>query len=59
MFGIFAKLQSILRYIGNLLMLAYETTDYGRDAGKKGKIPVLNINLGDDEKIQMVLQIEF
>ena len=28
-------------YKGNLIMLTYETTDYGRDAGQKGKIPVL------------------
>jgi hypothetical protein len=46
-------------YKGNLLMLAYETTDYGLDAGKKGKLPVLNSNLGDDRKLRLVLQIEF
>ena len=46
-------------YHGNLLMLCYETTDYGDDAGKKGKIPVAGNTLGDDYKIQAVLQIKF
>ncbi len=46
-------------YHGNLLMLSYETTDYGNDAGKKGKIPVAGNRLGDDQKVQAVLQIKF
>ncbi len=46
-------------YKGNLIMLAYETTDYGDDAGKKGKILTVNNNLGDDSKVQAVLQIKF
>ena len=46
-------------YHGNLLMLCYETTDYGDDAGKKGKIPVAGNMLGDDQKVQAVLQIKF
>jgi hypothetical protein len=40
-------------------MLCYETTDYGDDAGKKGKIPVAGNSLGDDYKVQAVLQIKF
>jgi hypothetical protein len=46
-------------YKGNLFLLCYETTDYGRDAGKKGKLPVPDNNLGDDQKVQAVLQIKF
>ena len=46
-------------YHGNLLMLCYETTDYGDDSGKKGKIPVAGNSLGDDYKVQAVLQIKF
>ncbi len=46
-------------YKHNLLLIAYETTDYGDDAGQKGQIPVAGNNLGDDHKIQAVLQIEF
>jgi hypothetical protein len=46
-------------YKGNLLLLAYETTDYGDDAGKKGKIPAVDNRLGDDHKVQAVLQIKF
>ena len=46
-------------YKGNILMLAYETTDYGPNAGEKGKLPVPNNNLGDDEKLQLVLQLKF
>ena len=44
---------------GNLILLAYETTNYGDDAGKRGKIPVPNNNLGDDYRVQAVLQIKF
>ena len=46
-------------YKGNLFLLTYETTDYGRDAGKKGKIPVPDNNLGDDQKVQVVLQVKY
>ncbi|MFP3870525.1 MAG: hypothetical protein ACLFVT_06570 [Syntrophobacteria bacterium] len=46
-------------YKGNLLLLSYETTDYGDDAGKKGDRPVLDNELGDDHKVQAVLQIKF
>jgi hypothetical protein len=46
-------------YHGNLLMLTYENTDYGDDAGPKGKMPVLGNRLGDDHKIQAVMQVKF
>ena len=46
-------------YHGNLLMLAFETTDYGTDAGAKGKMPVPGNMLGDDYKIQAVMQVKF
>lgn len=46
-------------YKGNLLLLVYETTDYGRDSGKKGEVPVADNRLGDDHKIQVVWQIKF
>lgn len=46
-------------YKGNILLLAYETTDYDDDAGKKGKAPVIDNRLGDDHKIQAVWQIKF
>ena len=46
-------------YKGNLLLLTYETTDYGQDAGEKGEIPIPNNNLGDDQKVQVVLQVKF
>jgi hypothetical protein len=42
-----------------MLLLTYETTDYGDDAGKKGKIPVSDNRLGDDRKVQAVWQIKF
>jgi hypothetical protein len=46
-------------YKHNLLLLAYETTDYGDDAGNKTAKPVVDNNLGDDHKIQAVWQISF
>jgi hypothetical protein len=46
-------------YHGNLLMLTYETTDYGADAGTKGKMPVPGNRLGDDHKIQAVMQVKW
>ncbi len=46
-------------YKGNTLMLAYETTDYGPNAGKKGKLPVPDNRLGDEKKFQAVFQIKF
>lgn len=41
---------------GNLLMLVYESTDYGKDSGGKGKLPSTDLRLGDDNKIQLVWQ---
>ncbi|SPD73094.1 conserved exported hypothetical protein [uncultured Desulfobacterium sp.] len=47
-------------YKGNMILLTYETTDYGRDAGKKGSVPdVTKTNLGDDKRIQAVLQVKY
>ena len=46
-------------YKHNLLLIVYETTDYADDAGKKTRIPVEGNRLGDDHKIQAVLQIKF
>ena len=46
-------------YKGDMVLLTYETTDYGIDAGKKGKLPVPGKRLGDDSKVQAVLQIKF
>lgn len=46
-------------YKGNLLLLVYETTDYGRDSRKKGEVPFADNRLGDDHKIQVVWQIKF
>jgi polyhydroxyalkanoate synthesis regulator phasin len=44
---------------GNMLLLSYEATDYGDDAGTKGNIPVLDNRLGDERKVQAVWQIKF
>ncbi len=47
-------------YKGNLMMLAYETTDYEDDFGpKKGDNPIPGNNLGDDHKVQIVYQLKF
>jgi len=46
-------------YKGNKILLVVENTDYGDDAGKKGKVPVANNNLGDDFRIQAVLQLKY
>lgn len=46
-------------YKGNMLLLAYETTDYGRDAGEKTDPPRADNKLGDDYRIQAVWQIKF
>ncbi len=46
-------------YKGNKLLLVYEKTDYGENAGKKGKIPVVGNRLGDDHRIQAVWQVKF
>jgi len=46
-------------YKGNMLLLSYETTSYGDDAGKKGSAPILDNQLGDDRKVQAVWQVKF
>lgn len=46
-------------YKGNMLLLSYETTNYGDDAGTKGNAPVLDNQLGDDRKVQAVWQVKF
>jgi polyhydroxyalkanoate synthesis regulator phasin len=46
-------------YKGNMLLLSYETTNYGDDAGTKGNAPVLDNRLGDDRMVQAVWQIKF
>jgi hypothetical protein len=46
-------------YKGNMVLLTYEATSYGRDSGGMGKVPSSGNNLGDDSKIQAVYQIKF
>ena len=46
-------------YKGNMLIVDYETTDYGKDSAGKGKLPVVGTDLGDDHKVQAVWQIKF
>ncbi len=46
-------------YKNNLLLLAYETTEYDEDAGHKGHMPSPENNLGREEKFQAVWQIKF
>lgn len=46
-------------YEHNLLLLAWESTDYEQDAGAKGKLPKMDNDLGNEDKLQAVLQIKF
>nr|HID59934.1 hypothetical protein [Desulfobacterales bacterium] len=46
-------------YNGNKFLIAFETTDYGDDANEKHKVPIPGNTLGDDYKLQAVLQIKF
>jgi hypothetical protein len=46
-------------YKGNMVLLTYETTSYGKDSGGMGKVPSSGNNLGDDKKIQVVYQLKF
>lgn len=46
-------------YKGNMLVLDYETTSYGKNSAGKGKLPVAGTNLGDDYKFQAVWQVKF
>jgi hypothetical protein len=45
-------------YKGNLIMLAWEATDYKNDADLKGKLPVIANQLGYESKFQVVYQIK-
>jgi len=45
-------------YRGNLLLVTFETTDYESDSGGKGKLPSPGLNLGDDQKFQIVYQLK-
>ncbi len=46
-------------YKGNKFILDFEKTDYEDNAGKKGKVPQVGNNLGDEYKVQAVLQVKF
>ena len=46
-------------YKGNKFILDFEKTDYEDDAGKKGSMPKAENNLGDEYKVQAVLQVKF
>ena len=46
-------------YKENKLILTFEKTDYGTNAGEKGGLPVIGNNLGDEYKWQMVWQLHF
>ncbi len=47
-------------YKGEMILLAFETTDYGPGANKKGNAPnPADTNLGRDAKGQVVMQIDF
>ncbi len=54
MAGVVVKLHK-----SNMLVLAYEKTDYEDDSAGKGKVPVAGTKLGKDEKLQAVLQLKF
>ena len=45
-------------YKNNLLLFAWENTDYEDDASTKGKLPVVDNNLGKETKFQVVWQIK-
>lgn len=46
-------------YKGNMVLLTYETTSYGKDSGGKTKVPSSGARLGDDNRIQVVYQLKF
>lgn len=46
-------------YKENKFIMVFEKTDYDANAGAKGGIPVLGNNLGDEYRIQGVMQIKF
>ncbi len=45
-------------YKNNLLLVAWENTDYEEDANVKDKLPVADNRLGKEDKIQVVWQIK-
>jgi hypothetical protein len=46
-------------YKHNLLLFVWESTDYEDDADEKGHMSVEDIDLGNEDKYQVVLQIKF
>ncbi len=44
---------------GNMILVTYESTDYEPDSNGRGKVPVPDIRLGDEHRIQMVYQLAF
>ncbi len=46
-------------YKENKLILTFEKTDYGANAGERGSLPVIGNNLGDEYKWQIVWQLHF
>jgi hypothetical protein len=42
---------------GNMIIVDYETTDYDDNSGGKGKVPKMNNKLGNDNKVQVVYQV--
>ncbi|MFC1854237.1 hypothetical protein ACFL27_28975 [candidate division CSSED10-310 bacterium] len=45
-------------YNGNLLLLGFETTEFGEDSGGKKNSPEVGNKLGDESKFQVVWQIK-
>ncbi len=46
-------------YRGNRVLLTYETTNYEKDAAGRGKVPVAGSRLGDENRVQLVYQLEY
>ncbi|NOY52193.1 MAG: hypothetical protein GXP58_01065 [Deltaproteobacteria bacterium] len=46
-------------YRGNMVLLTYETTEYGKDAAGRGKVPVPGTRLGNERRVQVVYQLEY
>jgi len=45
---------------GNMILVDYETVSYGKGSGGLGKLATTDkVNLGDDERIQIVYQIKY
>lgn len=45
-------------YKGNMIVVSYEQTQFDDDSNLKGKNPVLENKLGDENKFQVILQIK-